>query len=242
MPPSACWWWQRPRTLASARPPRSCTPRWVLARSGLCWQTGLRCACQACPKAAGNAACPAAAAAAARARLQVPVPRGAWDDSAGFVALTKYATAEARAALEAGMLQSMASGYLAYAAAGALLRWVLRIGGGGACRLLPAALCPLPATFYPHPATLHCTPSGLLLLCPRYLEVDSGLVLAAGSLAVRHLGSDTHMHIDAATAAALELIHPIRVGSSAKRSGMGLFRCGGGAPAVVVPRQSCLLF
>jgi hypothetical protein len=53
------------------------------------------------------------------------VPCGAWDDSAGFVALTKYATAEARAALEAGMLQSMASGYLAYAAAGALLRWVL---------------------------------------------------------------------------------------------------------------------
>ena len=82
------------------------------------------------------------------ARLQMPVPRGAWDDSAGFVALTKYATAEARAALEAGMLQSMASGYLAYAAAGALLRWVLRAGGGtclpsGCC--LPPTACPLAA-------------------------------------------------------------------------------------------------
>ena len=66
------------------------------------------------------------------------MPRGAWDDSAGFVALTKYATAEARAALEAGMLQSMASGYLAYAAAGALLRWVLR-AGGGTC--LPSGCC-----------------------------------------------------------------------------------------------------
>jgi hypothetical protein len=66
------------------------------------------------------------------------------------------------------------------------------------------------------------------------LEIDSGLVLTAGSLAVRHLGSDTHMHIDAATAAALELIHPIRVGTcSAKRSGMSLFRCGGDAAVFV---------
>ena len=52
----------------------------------------------------------------------VPVPRGFWDDSTGFVKLTTFATAEARAALEAGMLQSLAGGYLAYAAAGALLR------------------------------------------------------------------------------------------------------------------------
>jgi len=51
-----------------------------------------------------------------------PVPRGFWDDSTGLVKLTTYATAEARAALEAGMLQSLAGGYLAYAAAGALLR------------------------------------------------------------------------------------------------------------------------
>lgn len=56
---------------------------------------------------------------------QVSVPRGAWDDSAGYVALTKYATAEARTRLEAGMLQAAPSGYLAHAAAGALLRWVL---------------------------------------------------------------------------------------------------------------------
>lgn len=56
---------------------------------------------------------------------QVPLPRGAWDDSAGYVALTKYATAEARERLEAGMLQAAPSGYLAHAAAGALLRWVL---------------------------------------------------------------------------------------------------------------------
>lgn len=37
----------------------------------------------------------------------------------------------------------------------------------------------------------------------RYLEQpDSGLVLTAGSLAVEHIGSDTHMHIDPATAQA----------------------------------------
>lgn len=52
----------------------------------------------------------------------VPVPRGFWDDSTGFVKLTTFASAEAQAALEAGMLQSLAGGYLAYAAAGALLR------------------------------------------------------------------------------------------------------------------------
>lgn len=51
------------------------------------------------------------------------------------------------------------------------------------------------------------------------------MVLAAGSLAVRHLGSDTHMQVDPATAASLELIHPIRVGTcSSKLSGMSLFR------------------
>lgn len=54
---------------------------------------------------------------------QVAVPRGLWDDSTGFVTLTKYASAESRAGLEAGMLQSLPGGYLAYAAAGALLRW-----------------------------------------------------------------------------------------------------------------------
>jgi len=64
--------------------------------------------------------------------VQEPVPRGAWDDSSGFVSLTKYATAEARARLEAGMLHAMPSGYLAYAAAGALLKWVLAARGLGA--------------------------------------------------------------------------------------------------------------
>lgn len=57
--------------------------------------------------------------------LQLPMPRKAWDDSSGLVALMKYATAEARASLEAGMLHTAASAYLAHAAAGALLRWVL---------------------------------------------------------------------------------------------------------------------
>lgn len=55
---------------------------------------------------------------------QVPVPRGNWDDSQGYVSLCQYATVEARAALEGGMLQAANSGYLAHAAAGALLRWV----------------------------------------------------------------------------------------------------------------------
>ncbi len=53
---------------------------------------------------------------------QVAIPRGAWDDSSGLVSLTKYANAEARAGLEAGMLRSPANAYLAYAAAGALLK------------------------------------------------------------------------------------------------------------------------
>lgn len=48
----------------------------------------------------------------------------------------------------------------------------------------------------------------------------------AGSLVVRQAGSEDHLQIDQATAAALELIHPIRVGtSSGRRSGMSLFRC-----------------
>lgn len=55
-------------------------------------------------------------------RPQVPVPRGLWDDSTGFVTLLKYAGAESRAGLEAGMLQSLPGAYLAYGAAGALLR------------------------------------------------------------------------------------------------------------------------
>jgi hypothetical protein len=50
------------------------------------------------------------------------MPRKAWDDSSGLVALMRYATAEARASLEAGMLHTAASAYLAHAAAGALLR------------------------------------------------------------------------------------------------------------------------
>ncbi|KAL4430860.1 hypothetical protein ABPG75_006116 [Micractinium tetrahymenae] len=121
---------------------------------------------------------------ATRQYTQVPVPRGAWDDSAGYVALTKYATAEARARLEAGMLQAAPSGYLAHAAAGALLRY-LELGDGGL-----------------------------------------GLVLTGGSLAVRQLGAgEAHMAIDSATAAALELIQPIRVGTcSSKLSGGSLFR------------------
>ena len=99
-----------------------------------------------------------------------------------------------------------------------------------ACRLVPGA------TFSMQPAA-HLSPLHCFLFAPlrrRYLEIDSGLVLTAGSLAVRHLGSDTHMHINAATAAALELIHPIRVGTcSARRSGMSLFRCGGDAAVFV---------
>lgn len=150
------------------------------------------------------------------------VPRGAWDDSAGLVALTKYANAEARAVLEAGMLQSSANCYLAYAAAGALLKWVwahcmASAGEQENCR--PANSLP------PERAA---TPSPMPLPAPacRYLEQDAvGLVPLAGSLAVWHADSDTHMHIDQATAAALELIHPIRVGTcSAKLSGMSLLR------------------
>ena len=66
-----------------------------------------------------------------------------------------------------------------------------------------------------------------MILSHRFLEQGEcgGMVLAAGSLAVRHVGSATHMHIDHATAQALELIQPIRVGTcSAKLSGMSLFR------------------
>ncbi|PSC68890.1 DNA mismatch repair MSH4 [Micractinium conductrix] len=114
---------------------------------------------------------------------QVPVPRGNWDDSQGYVSLCQYATVEARAALEGGMLQAANSGYLAHAAAGALLRY-LELGDSGV-----------------------------------------GLVLARGSLAVQHVGSASHMAIDAGTAAALELIHPLRVGTcSAKLSGLSLFK------------------
>lgn len=65
---------------------------------------------------------PAPAAALPLMPHQVPLPRGLWDDSNGYVTLTKYALAEARAGLEAGMMQGLAGGYLAYAAAGALLR------------------------------------------------------------------------------------------------------------------------
>lgn len=65
---------------------------------------------------------------------QVAVPRGQWDDSSGFVLLTKYALAEQRAALEAGMLQGLAGSYLAHAAAGALLRCGCREGHVGAAR------------------------------------------------------------------------------------------------------------
>ena len=55
----------------------------------------------------------------------VPVPRREWDDSAGFLDLTAYALPEDRARLEGGgSLQSMAGNYLAYAAAGAVLKWV----------------------------------------------------------------------------------------------------------------------
>ena len=75
----------------------------------------------------------------------VPVPRGLWDDSTGFVKLTAYATADARAALEAGMLQSLAGGYLAHAAAGALLRW--RKGGCCTAFLLSTAKHMLPSMF-----------------------------------------------------------------------------------------------
>lgn len=62
------------------------------------------------------------------------MPRGFWDDSTGFVKLTTYATSEARAALEAGMLQSLAGGYLAYAAAGAVLRSAEGLGDQGPCQ------------------------------------------------------------------------------------------------------------
>jgi hypothetical protein len=63
------------------------------------------------------------------------------------------------------------------------------------------------------------------IIFARYVEQDaSGLVPLAGSLAVWHADDDTHMHIDQATAAALELIHPIRVGtSSSKLSGSSLY-------------------
>lgn len=112
------------------------------------------------------------------------MPRRLWDDSAGFATLSRYALAEVRAELEAGMLAGLAGSYLALAAAGALLR---------------------------------------------HLEQpDSSMLLAAGSLAVRQLGSSTHMEIDAATAAALELVTPNRVngGAAANKSSAGgsLFR------------------
>lgn len=67
------------------------------------------------------------------------LPRGLWDDSSGLVLLTKYALAEQRAALEAGMLQGGSGCYLAHAAAGALLRWVL--GWAGGAWVLPSVLC-----------------------------------------------------------------------------------------------------
>lgn len=62
----------------------------------------------------------------------------------------------------------------------------------------------------------------------RFLEEDAagGLLPVAGSLAVRELNCDTHMHIDQGTAAALELIQPTQVGTcSTKLTGMTLFRC-----------------
>lgn len=58
------------------------------------------------------------------------------------------------------------------------------------------------------PAQLPATAAVHAVLPPplplhRYLEQpDSGLVLTAGSLAVELIGSDTHMHIDPATAQA----------------------------------------
>lgn len=54
--------------------------------------------------------------------MQVPFPRSGWDDSSGLLALTMYASAEARAGLEGRMLQAAPSNYLAHAAAGGLLR------------------------------------------------------------------------------------------------------------------------
>lgn len=77
-----------------------------------------------------------------------------------------------------------------------------------------------------------------------------GLVLARGSLAVQHVGSASHMAIDAGTAAALELIHPLRVGTcSAKLSGLSLFKWvlarmpgeKGGAQLFVVASADCTL-
>lgn len=85
--------------------------------------------------------CPPPALRCIAAALQVPLPRGAWDDSSGFVSLTKYATGEARAQLEAGMLQAMPSGYLAYAAAGALLRYGMQDMGFDGCCLLGTGHC-----------------------------------------------------------------------------------------------------
>lgn len=64
--------------------------------------------------------------------------------------------------------------------------------------------------------------------CRSYLEQpESGVLLTGGSLAVRQAATDTHMMIDPATAAALELVQPIRVGIySTRLSGLSLFRCG----------------
>lgn len=86
-------------------------------------------------------------------------------------------------------------------------------------RVLPSACGPCPPL----------KPGFLWHTAPRYLELgDSGLglVLAGASLAVRQLGAgEAHMAIDPATAAALELIQPIRVGTcSSKLSGASLFR------------------
>ena len=169
----------------------------------------------------------------------VPVPRREWDDSAGFLDLSAYALPEDRARLEGGgSLQAMAGSYLAYAAAGALLKWVLAASaakpahalssermrawvvwesllGLVACTSLFAWRCTPCPPLCPHPTQP--------LPCHRHLQQHSGLVLVAHSLAVRQLSSITHMAIDQATAEALELVQPIRVGG-AKPCGASLFR------------------
>lgn len=170
--------------------------------------------------------------------LQVALPRGQWDDSQGSVLLTKYALAEQRAALEAGMLQGLAGCYLAHAAAGALLRCA-PCGEG----LVGAARCWLKRAD-------ESTRGGLKQACAaprcrrRYLEQpESGVLLTGGGLAVRHAACDTHMLVDPATAAALELVQPVRVGTCSSRlSGMSLFRWGAAgrwAAVVGAARKGC---